>query len=1304
MSETNVNGPGAPGTADPTALAAEQERQRQIEEQLRREREAEEARRRAEEERRIAAEKQAAAEKAQQELEAAKAAQDAEAIRVAQERSDWAAIESLAQMQKALDAEKEANAKAANASENAAALARPPVAPPYPEAERVRDVFEAGRMDRATQRKLLGTDLFATSAQRDRAVNQDLDALRASAPQKPVAEWTPAELAEYTEQVATWVTEHGQHPDDVRQFLDGNPEVLTYAHRMLNGSVMGETEANESVRASLALINRGAAISPAAAQLMADAEIRSRQPLTPAQAGVEGSKRLNAMEPRTDPSQWGPAEVATYTENLRIELEAHQGDVAYQNALLNAQSAKLGRATTVYGEAARFEEDDLRAATERTAGNFARISEVVSDDTGQRIALDIARHSPNEEDLNGTEAGIHHYEERGGTSKFREQLTTALLAQGKNDAADKAAGERANDNDIRARAAQNAEAYRQLERSHPTLSFDREAGVVTGPVAPQTSGAQGAQDDLARIPAPNKPVDQWNAEETASYARYVADLAEAHVHDPEYVNTLIAASQPQLRRGAQNLSQAASDDFDGNDQAAVDMAQSFARLGNSATPQTREGLAYALASEIHDGGGQEVLIRGFRDYAHSSGRPQFLNSLQGALYAQGKVEAALEVAGEHRAGLAQTLKALNAAGRLWEYVSTLGPVGDMVERWASEEPKWKDQPWSMLAREVSPELRAQLVASGRIDAAGLNPTVLADDLKHLQSQAKEARAKVVEHNRQLAQYVQLLPPEEAQKFEAEFRSRYAADYARAEELQLQLIQANDAATRVNAQNPNAPGMDKVRGVLEDTDFREDVMQAMLTSEAGKRLIEEDLMAGGGNESTTFGRWLTANGGRLKDNTQFLQRVTEATVEVTFRRALATTGDTEAAFNGFKRMAGLLGMNVDEVQGILDGARDLRNATDEDAVRRANQVLNDRLNRFGANGPNGNVFGANSRAGGALRGSISLFAIAGQVGAHGEASGRDLSITQKAELIANDLDAGAAGAETIAAIAGHLRSSPAWAQVLGSAASKAGAAANFAVGALSLIKAFSADDTGETSAADRWAAGGYGVASIATGVIALGAATGPAAPFVYGAAIIGYSVFSAATVVGKINDADQYEENVRASLRAAGVPETIIGELADYTPYGQATDASGAGFSPAGPLAAVGRDLGLSPAQFYEWLKGRSLDEIHEMVELAHEHINGNGLLKNEVPANRDEAEAILLTRISGGDLRHVDIPKDAAERVLKGQASPEERARVLDVLRFRPPLNRDDDARRDRPDLTRYQTAESLTERLRQEGLLPPNT
>lgn len=258
MGDMNVTGPSGSG---PAVNVGEAERRAA-------EAAAEEARRIAEEERRRAAEAQAAAEAARAELEAARAAEDEERIRAATAEADRAAIASLGQMQRTLDAEKAANAKALAAE-------RPP---PYPGADAPRDIFDLGNNDPATQRRLLGTDIFETPEARAASVARDAEGLRADAPPGPVSEWSASETAEYTERVAAWVDEHAAHPEDVRQFLDTQRDVLAHAGGISSGDVDADLEEKASVRRSLQLLSRETYANPAAAQVLEDEGALSLEP------------------------------------------------------------------------------------------------------------------------------------------------------------------------------------------------------------------------------------------------------------------------------------------------------------------------------------------------------------------------------------------------------------------------------------------------------------------------------------------------------------------------------------------------------------------------------------------------------------------------------------------------------------------------------------------------------------------------------------------------------------------------------------------------------------------------------------------------------------------------------------------------------------------------------------------------------------------------------------------------------------------------------------------------------------------
>lgn len=144
---------GAPAPKDDAAAkAAEAERQRQLAEQRRL---AEEARQRAEAERRKAAEleKQAEAARAAAQKAATEKKPGAEDLKKA---AEWADVSAIAQQQRALDA-----AKAANAAAGAAKVDRP-----FPEADQVKDVFQARGRERESQKRLLGTDLYATPTER----------------------------------------------------------------------------------------------------------------------------------------------------------------------------------------------------------------------------------------------------------------------------------------------------------------------------------------------------------------------------------------------------------------------------------------------------------------------------------------------------------------------------------------------------------------------------------------------------------------------------------------------------------------------------------------------------------------------------------------------------------------------------------------------------------------------------------------------------------------------------------------------------------------------------------------------------------------------------------------------------------------------------------------------------------------------------------------------------------------------------------------------------------------------------------
>ncbi len=159
MSDMNV---GSAPSADPNASAraqadaAAEEARRQAAEAARK---AEEERRLAEEAQRRSEEAAAAAAKAKAEAEEAAKANDAAAAAEAQKRADeaqknaeWAAVGALGQMQRALEAEKTANARATDAQVNK----------PYPEADQIQDIWGARGFDRERQKRVLGTDAFQT--------------------------------------------------------------------------------------------------------------------------------------------------------------------------------------------------------------------------------------------------------------------------------------------------------------------------------------------------------------------------------------------------------------------------------------------------------------------------------------------------------------------------------------------------------------------------------------------------------------------------------------------------------------------------------------------------------------------------------------------------------------------------------------------------------------------------------------------------------------------------------------------------------------------------------------------------------------------------------------------------------------------------------------------------------------------------------------------------------------------------------------------------------------------------------------
>ena len=266
----------------------------------------------------------------------------------------------------------------------------------------------------------------------------EVDALRTQAPQKPVAEWTSAETAEYTESMAAWAEQNKDNPGANAQLIDTNTDVLGHAARISSGVIGNDDEAKGSVTGSVARMTDAA--DEQAKELLGKAQALASAPLTPTEQGLDASRRLDTEVTSKPLDQWSQEDVKNYTNMVASTLEAHKGDAEFQNSFMNGQKEKLANAGKVFGQAYPYEEADIVAQVEGTADAYGRIADALPPEKARKFAFQVASFIPETDDLNGIESGFTHREDRGGSNTFREMLTGSLSAQGKHQSAATAGG------------------------------------------------------------------------------------------------------------------------------------------------------------------------------------------------------------------------------------------------------------------------------------------------------------------------------------------------------------------------------------------------------------------------------------------------------------------------------------------------------------------------------------------------------------------------------------------------------------------------------------------------------------------------------------------------------------------------------------------------------------------------------------------------------------------------------------------------------------------------------------------------
>lgn len=198
-------------------------------------------------------------------------------------------------------------------------------------------------------------------------------------------------------------------------------------------------------------------------------------------------------------------------------------------------------------------------------------------------------------------------------------------------------------------AGHSGESRFESPRPKAALSLDGAPRLVNDPPppAPPAPSAQDVyRDEIAGVV--DRPREEWTHADAAAYTDAVATQVESHREDPEFVNSLLTLSGPELERSADLLGGATEEKFDRESVEAL--ASNFSRIGNAAPPESAARLAYGVASKIDDDSELNYVDDGFSHHADRTDQGGFRDLVAAALDRQGKGEARDELVQDGGAG------------------------------------------------------------------------------------------------------------------------------------------------------------------------------------------------------------------------------------------------------------------------------------------------------------------------------------------------------------------------------------------------------------------------------------------------------------------------------------------------------------------------------------------------------------------------------------------------------------------------------------------------------------------------------
>ncbi|MBX7101022.1 MAG: hypothetical protein K1X89_25120 [Myxococcaceae bacterium] len=508
-----------------------------------------------------------------------------------------------------------------------------------------------------------------------------------------------------------------------------------------------------------------------------------------------------------------------------------------------------------------------------------------------------------------------------------------------------------------------------------------------------------------------------------------------------------------------------------------------------------------------------------------------------------------------------------------------------------------------------------LRAAGWVDQAERLGDIAADGLQSLREDFEDAQEEVNGLNADLSYFVSQygpgLPPEDLDRAIQTYKDEHAEAYARYEQTGAALAAQLQTVGAALAEGDGVPS-----GDLRDEAARVyGLLPGLGQTQAGRQELAAALIDQGEGRPSFLDQasdYADTLDGDEKD--AWLEGTRGAVISAAGTGAAAYArgeGLDQAAplFEGLQHNAGLLGIDPAHLQDVTDGFTELAEAESPEAIAEATRSLGITFDAFSELGPESGL-GQSLRGLGAVVGAFSSIVSAGDF--------PEQPLDQQVKYVADTLNVGVGGSKLVFEAlegAGTIAEGSRLASLASGAGRVLGPAGIVLTGVTAVIdgitavNAFQEGRYTEGAAASANALGGATLAI--TGVLVAAGIGSEAVPVV--GTIVGSVLLAAGfglSLFGRAEEASRLEGPAQHFLETAGVPEDIAHELRNTDPSGR-----GAGLL----FQDVAERLGVTPREFFDYLRTLPADDVKRIVEAAHEVIPNDGDEWRETADNDETA-------------------------------------------------------------------------------------